>query len=235
MDTTRLLTSLLGGVIGTRPKSHSKVSRFLGGSSGSAWNARTLLSVGALGWAAYEIYRSRSGTSANPFGAPGSSAGRTVVPGTTVVPSIPPSIPPLSGAARVPPNTPPPLPASASSAPIEPVRRLVGVLLAAARADGELGEAEYGRLLALAREAGGSALVGEELRAPTPLAVLCGGIPEPRAREDLYRLAFGIVRCDDGVTARERDWLDQLARALGLDRALLSKMELDVAQGITRS
>lgn len=220
MDPTRLLSSLLRGVVDTRPKATSQLGRFLtGGSSGSIWNAKTLLSAGALGWAAYEVFRTRSGA-----GTPGA----TVVPGTVVVPSAP----SISSTTVSGPATPPPLPPEAVRPAIEPVRRLVGVLLAAARADGELGEAEYGRLLATAREAGGSALVGEELRAPTPLERLAGGIPEPRAREDLYRLAFGVVRCDEGVNANERAWLARLAAALGLDAASVARLEREVATGI---
>ncbi|MBL8863026.1 MAG: DUF533 domain-containing protein [Planctomycetes bacterium] len=226
MDPTRLLSSLLGGVLDTRPKKHDRLSRFLSGSSGSLWNARTLLAAGALGWAAYEVFRTRGG---GPGGATIGSSGATVVPGTVVIPSSPPA-----HAAAV---TPPPLPPDhrGSGPAIEPVRRLVGVLLAAARADGELGEAEYGRLLSAARDAGGESLVGEELRAPTPLATLAGGIPEPRAREDLYRLAYGIVRCDEGVSAPERAWLGRLASALGLDAQAAARLEHEVAAGIARA
>lgn len=233
MDVSNLLSSLLGGVLDTRPKKHDKVSRFLSGSSGSIWNAKTLLTAGALGWAAYEIYRTKSGGGAG--GATTSFPGPTVVPGTTVVPSVPPS----SAA----PSTPPPLPpaayasapAATAAVPLDPARRLVGVLLAAARVDGELGEAEYGRLLGIAREAGASALVGEELRNPTSIERLAGGIPEPRAREDLYRLAFGIVRCDESVTADERAWLARLAGILGLDAASTARLERETSAGIAAS
>lgn len=233
MDPTRLLAGLLGGVFDTRPKAHSKVARLFGGSGGVGWNPRTLLSVGALGWAAYEIYRSRAGGIAQ--------AGSPIVPGTVVVPSQPLSPPTLSP--TLPPTLPPPLPASvrprvlesSTSTDITPVRRLVGVLLAAARCDGELGEAEYGRLLAIARDAGGSALVGEELRNPTPIARLVGGIPEPRARQDLYRLAFGVVRCDEGVDAREREWLAELARGLELTSTTVTELENSVTHGIALS
>ncbi len=251
MDVTRLLSSLLGGVIDTRPKKHDKVSRFLSGSSGSFWNAKTLLTAGSLGWAAYEIYRTRSGAG----GATTTFPGQPVVAGTTVLPSLPPTTagssapPPLppayssasssgasSSAASSPSSAQPARAASLEPGPaVEPARRLVGVRLAAARADGELGEAEYGRLLAIAREAGGSALVGEELRQPTPIERLAGGIPEPRAREDLYRLAFGIVRCEEGVSDVERAWLAQLARVLGLDAAAVASLEREVVAGIAGS
>ncbi len=226
MDVSRLLSSLLGGVIDTRPKKHDQVSRFLSGSSGSLWNARTLLTVGSLGWAAYEIYRTRSGS--GPGGATTTLPGQTVVAGTTVVPSVPP-VPAAS-------STPPPLPpVLGSGAALDPARRIVGVLLAAARADGELGEAEYGRLLDVARNAGGAALVGEELRQPTPIERLAAGIPEPRARADLYRIAFGIVRCDEGVSPVERAWLAKLAGVLGLDAAAVATLEREVVAGIAGS
>lgn len=232
MDVSRLLSTLLGGVIDTRPKKHDQVSRFLSGSSGSLWNARTLLTVGSLGWAAYEIYRTRSGS--GPGGATTTFPGQTVVAGTTVVPSVPPVPPVPSGPAAS--STPPPLPpVLGSGAALDPARRIVGVLLAAARADGELGEAEYGRLLEVARNAGGSALVGEELRQPTPIERLAAGIPEPRARADLYRLAFGIVRCDEGVSPVERAWLAKLAGVLGLDAAAVANLEREVVAGIAVS
>ena len=214
MDVTRLLTSLLGGVLTTRPKPTSQLTRFLGGGSSSVFNPKNVLTAGALGWAAYEIWRTHAGRASSP-------AGQTVVAGTTVVPSTPPPMP----------SPPPPLPATPGEG-IEPPRRLVGVLLGAARADGQLGEAEYGALLRVAREAGGESMVSEELRSPTPLERLAVGIPEPYAREDLYRLAYGIVRCDEGVDAAERTWLARLSRALGLDETTVGRLEREVAQGI---
>ncbi len=231
MDSTRLLSALLGGVLSARPKAHRNVARLFGGSS-SLWSPRTLLSVGALGWAAYEIVRSRSGSAstAGTTVVPGTvMSGPGVVPGTVVVPSVPP--PPLPKTSSESATTA----ATPSGAGIQPVRRLVGVLLAAARANGEISEAEYGRLLAHAREAGGETIVGEELRAPTPITILAGGIPEPRAREDLYRLAFGIVRCDESVNAREREWLEDLARALQLERSGVIELESAVVRDIARS
>jgi uncharacterized membrane protein YebE (DUF533 family) len=74
--------------------------------------------------------------------------------------------------------------------------------------------------------------VGEELRSPTPLEKLATGIPEPYAREDLYRLAYGIVRCDEGVNAAERTWLARLSGVLGLDADTVGRLEREVAQGI---
>jgi len=229
MDAARLLTSLLGGVIATRPKRHDKLSRFLGGASGSMWSPKTLMTAGALGWAAYEIFRSKTGSG----GATTSFPGQPVVTGTVVVPST--VVAPVNSASGL----PPPLPVAAAllnvgtGTPIEPVRRLVGVLLAAARSDGELGEAEYGQILASVHEAGGTALVGEELRNPTPLEQLAGGIPEARAREDLYRMAFSIVRCDEDVNKEERAWLAALARNLDLDTNASAALEREVAVGIT--
>jgi len=221
VDATRLLTSLLGGVLTSRPKKHSQLSRFLGAGSGSIFNPKTVLTAGALGWAAYEIWRSRSGHGPSAAAQP-VVAGTTVIP-TTVIPSAPPTVP----------STPPPLPPQgARGDAIEPVRRLVGVLLGAARSDGQLGEVEYGHLLEVAREAGGELLVGEELRAPTPLEKLAAGIPEPHARQDLYRLAFSVVRCDEGVNAAERTWLARLSSALELDAGTVSGLEYEVTQGI---
>jgi uncharacterized membrane protein YebE (DUF533 family) len=149
-----------------------------------------------------------------------------------VVPSAAPASAPAT-----PPPLPPPVPRAsaplAAALAVDPPRRLVGVLLAAARCDGELGEAEYGRLLAIAREHGAVDLVGAELRQPTPLDALAGGIDDPQVREDLYRLAFGIVRCDEGVSTGERAWLARFAAALALDGSAAARLEREVAQGIT--
>ena len=97
------------------------------------------------------------------------------------------------------------------------LRRIVRLTISAARADGDLSLEERGRILAKARELGVEDLVNGELLAPHPLAEIVAGASEPALKSELYTLAYGIVRSDDGVTGAERIYLAQLAHQLGLD------------------
>ena len=123
-----------------------------------------------------------------------------------------------SGDASAP--APPPLPpasgAVAGAVPDE-LRRIVRLALSAARADGDLSLEERGRILGKARELGAEELVTEELRSSHPLAEIVAGVSDPALKGELYTLAYGIVRSDDGVTVAERIYLAQLAHQLGLD------------------
>ncbi len=83
-----------------------------------------------------------------------------------------------------------------------PVARLLRIMISAARADGELGERERERILAEAREVGADALVRQELDAPRPLGELVLGVTDPELKQQLYTLAFVIVRADEAVTRR---------------------------------
>jgi uncharacterized membrane protein YebE (DUF533 family) len=98
-------------------------------------------------------------------------------------------------------------------------------MISAARADGELGPAERERILAEAREVGAEALVQKELEAPRPLGELVAGVTDPELKEQLYTLAFVIVRADESVTGGERIYLAQLANRLGLDATSVSRLE----------
>jgi len=118
-----------------------------------------------------------------------------------------------------------------------PVARLLRIMISAARADGELGPAERERILKEAREVGAEALVQQELEAPRPLGELVAGVSDPELQQQLYTLAFVIVRADENVTGGERIYLAQLANRLGLDPASVARLEseaaarIDAAQG----
>ena len=118
-----------------------------------------------------------------------------------------------------------------------PVARLLRIMISAARADGELGPAERERILKEAREVGAEALVKQELEAPRPLGELVAGVSDPELQQQLYTLAFVIVRADENVTGGERIYLAQLANRLGLDPASVARLEseaaarIDAAQG----
>jgi uncharacterized membrane protein YebE (DUF533 family) len=137
---------------------------------------------------------------------------------------------------------PPPPAASAAAEADEagvpaPVARLLRIMISAARADGELGPAERKRILKEAREVGAEALVQQELEAPRPLGELVAGVSDPELQQQLYTLAFVIVRADENVTGGERIYLAQLANRLGLDPASVARLEseaaarIDAAQG----
>jgi len=123
-----------------------------------------------------------------------------------------------------------PLPASTAAVP-EGALRLVRLMISAARADGTLHDAERKALLEHARAAGGEALVEAELASPRPLAEIVGGVSYLNERQDLYVLAFTIVRADESVSGAERIYLAQLAHQLGLSAEESSALEeLSVAR-----
>ncbi len=63
-------------------------------------------------------------------------------------------------------------------------------------------------------------------------AEIAAGVTDPRVREDLYTLAFSIVRADEQVLDGERRYLDELARHLGLDAAAVTRLEQQAASRI---
>jgi uncharacterized membrane protein YebE (DUF533 family) len=53
-----------------------------------------------------------------------------------------------------------------------------------------------------------------------------------KAREEMYEMAFAVVRADESVTGAERIYLAQLAHALGLDPAATARIESAAAARI---
>jgi uncharacterized membrane protein YebE (DUF533 family) len=113
-----------------------------------------------------------------------------------------------------------------------PVLQLIRLMVSAARADGELGPREREHILAEAREVGAEALVLREIEAPRPLGEIVAGVTDPHFKEQLYTLAFTIVRADDAVTGAERIYLAQLANRLSLDAPSVSRIEAEAAARI---
>jgi uncharacterized membrane protein YebE (DUF533 family) len=211
----RLIGALLEGAIGGRGKKGRGAMRYLTGGrgrGGSFLNAGTLLTAAGLAWGAYEVVQQQR---------QGADAGGGALP--------PPSPPPLPRAG------PPPLPGAADA--VEPalpadLLRLVRLTVAAARADGRLAEPEKAAILEHARTVGAEAIVQQEIEAPRPLAEIVGGVSDPGTREQLYVLAFTVVRADEDVSGAERIFLAQLAHALGLDPAATSRLESEAAARI---
>jgi uncharacterized membrane protein YebE (DUF533 family) len=215
LEAEDILDGLVRGALGGRKKSWRRAGHAVRGSG--LINAKTLLAAAGVAWGLYETWQSQQAT-ATPVPAGYPSAGA-----------------PSSG----PHATPPPLPGSAAPAPAaeeaglpRPVLQLMRLMISAARADGELGPAERDRILAEAREVGAEPFVLRELDAPRPLAEIVAGVTDPQLKEQLYTLAFTIVRADESVTGGERIYLAQLANRLVLDPAAVARLEAEAAARI---
>jgi uncharacterized membrane protein YebE (DUF533 family) len=204
LDAEDILNGLVRGALSGRRKSWKRAGRAARGSG--LINAKTLLAAAGVAWGLYETWQSQQ-------------AQATPAPGPLATP------PPLPGAAA---------PAAEAGEPgvPGPVLKLMRLMVSAARADGELGPAERERILAEAREVGAEAVVLRELDAPRPLGEVVAGVADPQLKEQLYTLAFTIVRADEAVTGGERIYLAQLANRLGLDAAAVTRLETEAAARI---
>jgi len=206
VDVNDVVSILLRGAIGRRGRKRARRAvNFLTGHRGFL-TASTLLGAAGVAWGVYDSLKP-SGTPA-PVPVPASGA------------TLPPPIP---------------VPASATDlAPVLPndVVRVVRLAVSAARADGTLTPQERALILEYAREAGIESAVEAELTSPRALADIVRGVSDPQRRQDLYVLAFTIVRADESVTGAERIYLAQLAHQLGLDAATVSRLEQDTATSI---
>jgi uncharacterized membrane protein YebE (DUF533 family) len=206
----RLIGALLQGAVGGRKKRSRGAMRYLTGGRNSFLSAGTLLTAAGLAWGAYEA---------------------ATRPGEGSVGAAPGPVPPPAG------PQPPPPPPGASTAGTEPalpadVLRLVRLTIAAARADGRLADEERAAILEQARAVGAEAVVQQEIDRPRPLGEIVAGAGESNAKEQLYVLAFAVVRADESVSGAERIFLAQLAHALGLDPATTGRLESEAAAGI---
>jgi uncharacterized membrane protein YebE (DUF533 family) len=223
-----LLGSIIHGALGARGKPYARASRFMTGGMrrfGVGMNLGTLLGAAGLAWGAYEHFKDRDPSVMTTVEGGGFSGARSAPP---------PPPPPV-------PTAPPPIP-SASAGDVatsttqgpDALRRLVALTIAAARADGELGEEEYGKILAAAREHGGEKLVQEELANRRTIQEIVVGAMDLTFREQLYALAYAIVRADGGVSAGERKWLRELALALDFDSESAGRIEQETSNKIDR-
>lgn len=211
LDTEDILNGLLRGALSGRKKSWKRAGRAVHGSG--LINAQTLLAAAGVAWGLYETWQGQPAQkAAAPAGTPPSGA--PAASGPLAVP------PPLPGAAA--------RHAEESGLPA-PVLQLMRLMVSAARADGELGPREREHILAEAREVGAEALVLREIESPRPLGEIVAGVTDPQFKEQLYTLAFTIVRADEAVTGAERIYLAQLANRLSLDAAAVSRVEAEAA------
>jgi uncharacterized membrane protein YebE (DUF533 family) len=179
--------------------------------AGGLVNARTLLAAAGVAWGLYEAWQTQQAQAA------GVRSGPAPVPGRGAPPPLPTAAPP---------------PAGEEAGLPEPVVRLLRLMISAAQADGELAPAERERILAEAREVNAEGFVVRELDHPRPLGELVAGVTDPQFKEQLYTLAFTIVRADEAVTGGERIYLAQLANRLGLDASTVSRLEAETAARI---
>jgi uncharacterized membrane protein YebE (DUF533 family) len=202
MDAQDLIHSVLKGALSGRGKRGGRALRALTGSGSPLLNAGTLLTLGGLAWGVYEAATAK----------PGGFAGADVPP----APPRPPLPSATSGAQAVP----------------EAALRLVRLMISAARADGALHDAEREAILKQARAAGAEALVQAEIDSKHALDEIVAGVSELNQKQDLYVLAFTIVRADEGVSGAERIYLAQLAHQLGLSSEETKALEELAAAGI---
>ncbi len=216
-DAEDILNGIVRGALGGGRKSGRRASRAYRG--GSLVNAKTLIAAAGVAWGLFETWQGQQKTAATSGGAPAGAA-----PGA-FPPEAPPPLPP-PGAASGP-------AAAVDDGGVPPaIAQLLRIMISAARADGELGEAERERILREAREVGAEELVRRELDSPRPLGELVAGVSDPELKQQLYTLAFVIVRADENVTGGERIYLAQLANRLGLDAATVARLEAEAASRI---
>ena len=124
-------------------------------------------------------------------------------------------LPPLPGAPMPRRGPAPPLPGARAPADL---LRLVRLTISAARADGSLSPEEQEAIVAHARSVGAEQLVEYEVRNPRPLSEIAAGVTDPKTREEMYQMAFAVVRADEAVTRRGAD-LPGAARARARPRS----------------
>jgi len=210
MDGEGILDGLLRGALGGRGKRWRGTRRAVG-RRGSLVNATTLLAAAGVAWGLYETWQGQRAGQGTGAGSPGPT--------------------PAPGAGGGTPPPPLPVPPTGSGLP-ESVVRVARLMISAAGADGHLGPAERARILEEARQVGAEELVARELEAPRPLAEIVAGVDDPKLREDLYLLAFSIVRADETVTGGERIYLAQLAHRLELGEEAVARLEKEAAARI---
>jgi uncharacterized membrane protein YebE (DUF533 family) len=210
----------------------SKKSSLLDNLTGNLTSGKGLLTAIGLGVGAYEIYR--TGKQAQQRQTAVGGATQYNPPTTPVqVVSPPPPPPPLTGVQhgvqqeQAMSFVPPVATSSPQTASVEPLRtvldeqdvarRLIQVMVGAAHADGILDSEEEKAILDrlrtvdLAQEE--KMFLLEELHHPRSIAELTQGVEDVRLGQAIYAVAASAVIID---TESERQWFDELGKALGL-------------------
>jgi uncharacterized membrane protein YebE (DUF533 family) len=216
VDTSDVMSVFLGGVLGGGGRKRARrAARFISGHKGFL-SASTLLAAAGVGWGIYDSLQSGASGAQGASGASGAPSAMgagmaSATPGIATAPSAP----------------------GAPNAPGAPeLVRLVRLAVSAARADGELAPAERALILERAREVGIEPVVEQELAQLRPLASITAGVTDNQRRQDLYVLAFTIVRADENINGAERIYLAQLANQLRLDPDTAARLEQETAARI---
>ncbi len=211
-NVTDVLSVVLRGSLGRSGRKRARrASKFLTGHRGFL-SASTLIGAAGVAWGIYDTLKNQN---------------TPMVPGGA---SVPPA--PVSSVATVPPVPNIPAVSGAIEAALDPVARIIRLAVSAAKADGTLSDGERGLIMERAREAGLESVVETELNQTRPLADIVKGVTDPVMKNELYVLAFTIVRADESVSGAERIYLAQLAHQLGLDPAAVQALESDTATKI---
>ncbi len=204
-----VLSIVLRGTLGRSGRKRArKASRFLTGHKGFL-STSALIGMAGVAWGIYDTMKAQQAAPASPV---------PPVPGVPAVPQAGfPAVPGVPGAVE---------------AAFDPVARVIRLAVSAAKADGNLSDAERTLILDRAREAGLEAAVEVELGQARPLAEIVGGVTDPEMKKELYVLAYTIVRADETVSGAERIYLAQLAHRLGLDAASVTALEAEISARI---
>jgi uncharacterized membrane protein YebE (DUF533 family) len=105
-------------------------------------------------------------------------------------------------------------------------RALIKAMVVAAKADGHVDEAERQRIFEgiarLGLQGSAVALLSAEIDAPVDPAAVAAGADSPEAAAEIYLASLLVIDPDQ---PSERRYLDELARHLGLDGALVAALE----------
>jgi uncharacterized membrane protein YebE (DUF533 family) len=223
-DAERMLGKIVTEFMGSGGKKKKKKGK--NALLGSLTSGAGLMTAIGLGIGAYEILRDKqaSASGQQQYSPPPPPTGST---GS----AMPPPVPPRQNAQAN--NAPPPplpsspvVPATVAAVEQQVAIRIMQVMIAAAHADGTLDSEEEEKILARAAKAG---LTPEEkhfllveLHSPKSIVELTSGVNDPGLAKALYMAAVSSIGID---TPEERTWLDQLAGALGLSKAIQAFIE----------
>lgn len=213
-DATALLGALLGGGTGVRPARRRRAAPAslmgipMGGrSSGGTMLARA--AIGVLGGIAVEVIRGINRPSPAPSAPAPAPVPARRMPDMKGAPWAP---PPIQAAGK-----PPPEPEPETDAEADEAMLLVRAMIAAARADGQIDQAERRAIAERLDSAGLDAaqrdLVLAEFQNPMPIEALAAQVSDPVAAAQVY--AASVIAVGEASPA-ERVYLEQLAAKLRL-------------------
>jgi uncharacterized membrane protein YebE (DUF533 family) len=217
LNVTDVLSVVLSGTLGRSGRKRARrATNFLTGNRGFLGTS-AIVGAAGVAWGIYDTIKAQRNQGATA----------STVPGVPAVPGVPqgwvPAVP--SG------STVPMIPVE-YEASIDPLVRIIRLVVSAAKADGTFSDDERALIMERARASGLEAIVELELAQTRSLADIVRGVTDPTMKTELYVLAFTIVRADETVSGAERIYLAQLAHQLGLDPAAVQTLETETAANI---